>query len=82
MSLWPETPGERYRARPRPAADRVIKKAIHEVKAQLHEAGVHLNTDFHIEYSHHYGVEKFREIGAVLIDIVNREYCKKIIGQR
>lgn len=66
---------------PRPAADRVIKKAIHEVKAQLHEAGVHLNTDFHIEYSHHYGVEKFREIGAVLIDIVNREYCKKIIVQ-
>lgn len=66
---------------PPPPPDRAIKKAIHEVKAMLHEAGVHLNTDFRIEYSHHYGVEKFREIGAVIIDIVNREYCKKIIVQ-
>jgi N-acetylneuraminate synthase len=61
--------------------DRLIKKAIHEVKAMLHEANIHLNTDFKIEYSHHYGIEKFREIGAVLIDIVNRDYCKKIIVQ-
>jgi len=61
--------------------ERIIKKAIHEIKAMLHEAGVHLNTDFQIEYSHHYGVERFREIGAVLIDIVNRSYCKKIIVQ-
>ncbi|MGE3627445.1 MAG: N-acetylneuraminate synthase family protein [Hyphomicrobiales bacterium] len=68
-------------ALPPPAPDVVIKKAIHEVKAMLHEAGVLLNTDFRIEYSHHYGVEKFREIGAVLIDIVNRDYCKKIIVQ-
>ncbi len=59
----------------------VIKRAIHEVKAMLHEAGVHLNTDFHIEYSHHNGVENFRKVGAVLIDIVNRDYCKKIIVQ-
>ncbi len=66
---------------PPPPPDRAIKKAIHEVKAMLHEAGVHLNTDFRIEYSHHYGVEKFREIGAVIIDIVNRSYCKKIIVQ-
>lgn len=47
----------------------------------LHQAEVHLNTDFKIEYSHHYGVENFRDVGAVLIDIVNREYCKKIIVQ-
>ena len=68
-------------ALPHPPPDRIIKKAIHEVKAMLHEAGVHLNTDFRIEYSHHYGVEKFREIGAAIIDIVNRSYCKKIIVQ-
>lgn len=68
-----EIPGE--------SADMVIKKSIHEVKAMLHEAGVHLNADFKTEYSHHYGVDKFREVGAVLIDIVNRDYCKKIIVQ-
>jgi sialic acid synthase SpsE/D-lyxose ketol-isomerase len=66
---------------PPPPPDRIIKKAIHKVKAMLHEAGVHLNTDFRIEYSHHYGVDKFQEIGAAIIDIVNRSYCKKIIVQ-
>ena len=59
----------------------IIKKAIHEVKAMLNEANVFLNTEFKIEYSHHYGISQFRKIGAVLIDIVNRDYCKKIIVQ-
>ena len=66
---------------PAPPADHVIKHCIHEVKAMLHEAGVHLNADFKTEYSHHHGVENFREVGAVLVDIVNRDYCKKIIVQ-
>ena len=66
---------------PPPPLDHIIKKAVHEVKAMLHQAEVHLNTDFKIEYSHHYGVENFRKVGAVLVDIVNREYCKKIIVQ-
>ena len=68
-------------ALPAPPADHILKKAVHEVKAMLHQAEVHLNTDFKIEFSHHYGIEKFREVGAILIDIVNREYCKKIIVQ-
>lgn len=63
------------------AADAVIKKAIHEVKAMLNEAKIYLNTDFEIEYSHHYGVTRFREVGAVIINIINRSYCKKIIVQ-
>lgn len=59
----------------------VIKQAIHEVKAMLHEAGVHLNADFKTEYSHHHGIANFRKVGAVLVDVVNRDYCKKIIVQ-
>lgn len=66
---------------PEEPEDAIIKKSIHEVKAMLHEAGVHLNADFKTEYSHHHGIKNFREIGAVLIDIVNRDYCKKIIVQ-
>lgn len=61
--------------------DKVIKKAIHEVKAMLNKAQIHLNTDFEIEYSHHNGVENFRDVGAVLINVINRDYCKKIIVQ-
>ena len=66
---------------PQTDIDRVIKKAIHEVKAMLNEAKIHLNTDFQIEYSHHNGVENFRKVGAVIINVINRSYCKKIIAQ-
>ena len=47
----------------------------------LSEAGIILNSEFNVEYSHHYGVEKFKEIGVTIINIINREYCKKILVQ-
>ena len=59
----------------------VIQRAIHEVKALLNEARVPLNSEFTIEYSHHYGMENFRDTGAALIGCINRTYCKKIIVQ-
>lgn len=62
-------------------AEQTLKKSIHEVKALLALAGVKLNHEFQTEYSHHYGMENFREVGAVLITVVNREYAKKIIVQ-
>lgn len=60
---------------------RVIKRAIHEVKALLAYARVPLSHEFRTEYSHHYGVANFRKYGAVLITIVSREYAKKILVQ-
>jgi len=59
----------------------VIKTAIHEVKAMLNEARIVLNSEFEVEFSHHYGIQNFRETGAVIINCINREYCKKIIAQ-
>jgi N-acetylneuraminate synthase len=59
----------------------VIKEAVHDVKALLNEARIALNTEFEVEYSHHFGIPKFREYGAVIINCINREYCKKIIVQ-
>ena len=29
-----------------------------------------------MEIYHHYGIERFNEIGAVFINVVNKEYCK------
>ena len=66
---------------PPPSPDTVLKRAVHEVKAILNMANVVLDSDFTTEYSHHYGLEKFRETGAVLVTCVNREYCKKILIQ-
>ncbi|MGP1358606.1 N-acetylneuraminate synthase family protein [Roseicyclus sp.] len=59
----------------------ILKRAVHEVKAMLTKARVPLSHDFTTEYSHHYGVERFNEVGAVLITVVNREYAKKILVQ-
>jgi len=59
----------------------IIKDAIHDVKALLNEASVVLNSEFEVEYSHHYGIKEFRKTGAVIINCINREYCKKIIVQ-
>ena len=40
-----------------------------------------MGKDSSIELSHHYGLERFREFGAVIMDCINRKYCKKLIIQ-
>lgn len=59
----------------------IIKRSIHEVKAMLSEAKIILNSEFEVEYSHHYGVKNFKKTGVVIINVINREYCKKILVQ-
>lgn len=59
----------------------VLKKAVHEVKALLAYARVPLTHEFTTEYSHHYGVVNFLEVGAVLINVINRDYAKKVLVQ-
>ncbi len=60
---------------------KILKTAIHEVKALLAYAHVVLSHEFTTEYSHHYGVENFRRVGVVLITVINRQYAKKILVQ-
>jgi N-acetylneuraminate synthase len=59
----------------------VIKHAVHEVKALLNEARIHLGPEFKVEYSHHYGIPSFLQTGAVLIECISRDYCKKLVVQ-
>lgn len=56
-----------------------MREVVHEAKGMLYEAGIALGEAFEVELSHHYGMQHFRQFGAVLISIVNREYCKKLI---
>lgn len=58
-----------------------LKQVIHEIKAILNEAKIQLGSEFKVEYSHHYGLENFRKTGAVIIECINREYCKKLVVQ-
>ena len=66
---------------PAPAPVTALKTAVHEVKSLLNLAGVKLNSEFEIEYSNHYGYENFQKCGVVIINCINREYCKKILVQ-
>jgi N-acetylneuraminate synthase len=57
----------------------LIRSVVHEVKGMLNEANIVPGSNVLIELSHHYGIERIREYGAVIVDIVNRMYCKKLL---
>lgn len=57
----------------------LVRNVIHDAKGMLYEAGIALGNDFEVELSHHYGMQHFRQIGAIIISVINREYCKKLL---
>ncbi|WP_340300685.1 N-acetylneuraminate synthase family protein [Roseobacter sp. HKCCD5988] len=59
----------------------ILKENIHHVKALLNKANISLNPQFTTEYSHHYGIKNFSKVGVVLINVINRDYAKKILVQ-
>jgi N-acetylneuraminate synthase len=61
--------------------EEIIYRIMLQVKGMLNEARVFIGKDSSIELSHHYGLSRFREFGAVIINCINRKYCKKLIIQ-
>ena len=61
--------------------DQHINQIMLQVQGMLQDAKIQLNNTSNIEISHHYGLKRFREYGAIIIDVINREYCKKLIIQ-
>jgi sialic acid synthase SpsE/mannose-6-phosphate isomerase-like protein (cupin superfamily) len=61
--------------------EEIIYRIMLQVKGMLNKARIHIGKDSSIELSHHYGLERFREFGAVIMDCINRKYCKKLIIQ-
>jgi N-acetylneuraminate synthase len=57
----------------------IMREAIHEAKGMLQEAGIEVGSQFELELSHHNGPHQFRRFGAVIVNLLNREYCKKLI---
>ena len=60
--------------------DAVVSRIIERSKLHFESAGVIIPNRSAVELSHHYGIEKFDEFGIVMVTVVNREYCKKVIG--
>lgn len=56
-----------------------IYQIIVRARKFLDKAKIALPDQLDIEVSHHYGVDNFYKYGAVLINCINRDYCKKII---
>jgi sialic acid synthase SpsE/quercetin dioxygenase-like cupin family protein len=79
-------PNAPLRERRQPSMVGQLRSLIHEAKGMLYEAKIATGKEYKIEMSHHYGPENFRSWGALIVNLVNREYCKKLIimlaGQR
>lgn len=56
-----------------------VYEIVQHVKQLLKEAHVITPGAAELEISHHYGLEQFAECGLVMINVVNREYCKKLL---
>ena len=55
-----------------------VRDYIHRYEGMFREAGIPLKGDAHL--SHHYGIDFLDDTGAYILDVVNREYCKKLIA--
>ena len=57
---------------------KILKKATAQwkVEAMISYAGTSWHNDFSTEHSHHHGISNFREVGAVLINWINRRTLK------
>jgi N-acetylneuraminate synthase len=59
----------------------IIASVVLQLRGILADAKVEINPEAKIELSHHYGLERFREFGTILITCYNDEYAKKIVVQ-
>lgn len=56
-----------------------VYKVAREVKEMLQRAHVQVPGGAELEISHHYGLDRFQDVGLTMITVVNREYCKKLL---
>lgn len=61
--------------------EELVQQIMLQVQGMLHDARIRLNNESTVELSHHYGLRRFREFGAIIFNVINREYCKKLIVQ-
>lgn len=61
--------------------EQIVYQIMLQVRGLLNKARIHINEDASIEISHHYGLRRFREYGAVIVTCINREYAKKLVIQ-
>ena len=58
----------------------MLFRSVQEARELFGTSGVTLPQHADLEISHHYGLDKFSETGLLMVTVVNREYCKKLLG--
>lgn len=56
-----------------------VEKIIAQAIKLLKKSGVTVPGQLDLEISHHYGIDRFQEFGSMVITVVNRAYCKRLI---
>ena len=56
-----------------------VEKIIVQACKLLKKSGVTVPGQLDLEISHHYGIDRFQEFGSMVITVVNRAYCKRLI---
>jgi len=56
-----------------------VAEIVEQVKKVIRDSKVLVPKALDLEISHHYGIDKFEEFGATIVNLLNREYCMKLI---
>lgn len=57
----------------------IVSDIVQRVSAFLKESRAIVPGSAELEISHHYGLDRFDEVGLTLLTVVNRGYCKKLL---
>lgn len=57
----------------------MVHAIVKQVRDFVRASKVNLPSRADVEISHHYGLERFARTGAVILNFVNRSYCKKAL---
>lgn len=56
-----------------------VNHIVDRVRAMLDASHTAVGLKCDVEISHHYGLDRFEQVGATILSVVNRAYCKKLI---
>jgi len=56
-----------------------VIEIVQQVRTLLKESHTVTSEKADVEISHHYGIDRFEEVGMTIINVVNRSYCKKLL---
>jgi sialic acid synthase SpsE/quercetin dioxygenase-like cupin family protein len=56
-----------------------VQTTVDKVKALFRKGHIVVPGKSELEISHHYGMNRFDHFGLVMITVINREYCKKLL---